>query len=113
MALLIDIKQPGWMEDEDLQADLLKVYPQGDIRCSAEPGNLDEIEMIAVSTYLAGEALRYPNLKLVQKIGAGVDGILDDKSLPGSILVARLQTETPAQEIAEFASPVFYRSNGI
>jgi len=103
MALLIDIKQPGWMEDAELQDDLLKAYPQGDIRCAAEPGNLDEIEMIAVSTYEPGEALRYPNLNLVQKIGAGVNGILDDESLPDSIQVARLKSDLPAQEIAEFS----------
>ena len=103
MALLIDIKLPGWMEDEELQADLLKIYPQGDIRCAAEPGNLDEIEMIAVSTYHAGEALQYPNLKLVQKIGAGVNGILADESLPAQIQVARVKTDTPGHEIAEYS----------
>ena len=103
MALLIDIKQPGWMEDEELQADLLKFCPQCDIRCASDPGDLDEIEMIAVSTYEVGEALRYPNLKLVQKIGAGVNGILDDDSLPQSVQVARLKSDTPAHEIAEFS----------
>jgi glyoxylate/hydroxypyruvate reductase A len=103
MALLIDIKQPGWMEDEVLQVDLQKVYPQGDIRSASNPGNLDEIRMIAVSTYETGQALRYPNLKLVQKIGAGVNGILDDRTLPESIQVARLKTETPAHEMAEFS----------
>ena len=75
MALLIDIKQPGWMEDEELQEDLVKFYPGADIRCSAAPGNLDEIEMLAVSNYNTGEALRYPNLKLIQKIGAGGESI--------------------------------------
>ena len=103
MALLIDIKQPGWMEDEELQAILLKAYSQGDIRCAADPGNLDDIEMIAVSSYEIGEALRYPKLRLVQKIGAGVNGILEDDSLPASIQVARLKSDTPAHEMAEFS----------
>jgi glyoxylate/hydroxypyruvate reductase A len=102
MALLIDIKQPGWMEDQELLEDLFKVYPKGDIRCSAAPGNLDEISMLAVSNYVTGEALRYPNLKLVQKIGAGVESILADESLPEAIQVARLVTDTPAHEIAEY-----------
>ena len=102
MALLIDIKQPDWMKDEELQADLDKLYPGADIRCSAEPGNLDEIEMLAVSNYYTGEALRYPNLKLIQKTGAGVESILADESLPDAIQVARLVTDTPAHEIAEY-----------
>lgn len=103
MALLIDIKLPDWMKDEELQQGLLKIYPQGDIRCAAEPGNLDEIEMIAVSNYHAGEALRYPNLKLVQKVGAGVNSILADQSLPEAVQVVRLRTDTPGQEIAEYS----------
>jgi len=103
MALLIDIKQPVWMEDEALQEDLLKLYPQGDIRCSAEPGDLDEIEMLAVSNYHAGEALKYANLKLVQKTGAGVNDILADESLPAPMQVARVKSETPGHEIAEYS----------
>jgi len=90
------------MEDADLLDDLLKVDSEADIRCAADPGNLDQIEMIAVSSYETGEALRYPNLKLVQKIGAGVNGILDDESLPQSIQVARLRSDIPAHEIAEY-----------
>ncbi|MDH3388186.1 MAG: glyoxylate/hydroxypyruvate reductase A, partial [Gammaproteobacteria bacterium] len=81
MALLIDIKHPDWMEDHELRSKLLRYYPQADIRTGAEPGNLDEIEMLTVSTYLPREALRYPNLKLIQKTGAGVNSILDDDEL--------------------------------
>ena len=103
MALLIDIKQPVWMKDEELRDELLQFDPEADIRCSDNPGNLEEIEMLAVSTFNRGEALRYPNLKLVQKIGAGVDSIMADDSLPDSIQVARLSSETPGQEIAEFS----------
>ena len=90
------------MEDEELQQDLLQLYPQADIRCGAAPGNLDEIEMLAVSNYNTGEALRYPNLKLIQKTGAGVESILADESLPDAIQVTRLVTDTPAHEIAEY-----------
>ena len=102
MALLIDVKQPGWIEDEELQQQLIAYYPEGDIRCSAEPGNLDEIEMLAVSNYVKGEALGYPNLRLIQKIGAGVESILSDESLPEAIQVTRLVTDVPAHEIAEY-----------
>ncbi|MDH3535870.1 MAG: glyoxylate/hydroxypyruvate reductase A, partial [Gammaproteobacteria bacterium] len=103
MALLIDIKHPDWMEDHELRSKLLRYYPQADIRTGAEPGNLDEIEMLTVSTYLPREALRYPNLKLIQKTGAGVNSILDDDELPASIQVARLQTDTSGAEMAEYA----------
>ena len=103
MALLIDIKQPVWMKDGDLRDELLRIIPQADIRCGDDPGNLDEIEMLAVSNYYRGEALRYPNLKLIQKTGAGVESVMADDLLPDSIQVARLSSATPGQEIAEYS----------
>lgn len=103
MALLIDVKHPDWMRDEDLRSELLQHYPGADIRIGADPGNLDEIEMLTVSTYLPGEALRYPNLKLIQKTGAGVNNILADEQLPASIRVTRLQTSASGSEMAEYA----------
>lgn len=103
MALLIDIKQPVWMRDEELRDALIARYPGADIRVSAAPGNLADITMLAVSSYEVGESLRYPNLKLIQKTGAGVEAIVADTTIPPDIAVARLKSETPAQEIAEFS----------
>ncbi len=103
MALLIDLKQPVWMKDKDLRDELLEFNPQVDIRCGDSPGNLEEIEMLAVSNYYRGEALRYPNLKLIQKTGAGVDMVMSDDLLPKSIRVARLSSGTPGREIAEYS----------
>jgi glyoxylate/hydroxypyruvate reductase A len=102
MALLIDIKQSDWMTDTHLRDVLLSIYPLGDIRCGQSPGNLDDIEMLVVSTYFEGEALRYPNLKLIQKAGAGVESIIADSSIPESVQVARLRSSVPAVEMAEY-----------
>ncbi len=103
MALLIDIKQPQWLRDEELRAQLLRHDPEADYRVAAEPGAPDEIEMLTVSAYHPGEALRYPNLRVIQKTGAGVNNILADESLPPSIQVVRLQTRTSGEEMAEYA----------
>lgn len=103
MALLIDLKFPQWLSDDELRSELLAYYPDADMRTGAEPGKLDEIEMLAVSTYHPGEALRYPNLKLIQKTGAGVNNIMTDTQLPSDIQVARLQTATSGAEMAEYA----------
>lgn len=103
MALLIDIKHPDWMTDDELRNELLSYTPQADIRIGADPGNLDEIEMLTVSGYFPGEALKYPNLKVIQKTGAGVNNILADQELPESIQVVRLQTGTSGNEMAEYA----------
>jgi glyoxylate/hydroxypyruvate reductase A len=103
MALLIDIKHPDWMKDDELRAELLRFYPEADIRTGDNPGNLEEIDMLTVSSYFPGEALRYPNLKVIQKTGAGVNNILADQELPESVRVARLQTDTSGAEMAEYA----------
>jgi glyoxylate/hydroxypyruvate reductase A len=103
MALLIDVKHPDWMKDEDLRDELLCRYPEADIRIGVDPGNANEIDMLTVSTYLPGEALRYPNLKLIQKTGAGVNNILADQQLPAAVQIARLQTNTSGTEMAEYA----------
>ena len=103
MALLIDIKHPDWMQDDELRSELLAYYPEADIRVGEDPGNLAEIEMLTVSSYHPGEALRYPNLKVIQKTGAGVNNILADEDLPESIQVVRLQTDTSGVEMAEYA----------
>jgi glyoxylate/hydroxypyruvate reductase A len=102
MALLVDIKQSDWMTDEQLRDSLLSIYPSGDIRCAQSPGNLDEIEMLAVSLYFDGEALLYPNLKLIQKAGAGVESIIADASIPESVQITRLRSDVPAAEMAEY-----------
>jgi len=37
MALLIDIKHPEWMKDEELRTELLQFYPEADIRTGDSP----------------------------------------------------------------------------
>ena len=91
------------MTDEALRAQLLERFPGSDIRVGSDPGEAGEIDMIAVSTWLPGEALRYPNLRLVQKTGAGVNAILADSSLPPTVRVARLDTSVSGAEMAEYA----------
>ncbi len=103
MTLLVDIKQPQWLSDEDLREQLLGYIPDADIRCGSDPGNPEEIEMLTTSSYQEGEALKYPNLKLVQKTGAGVEAIIADHTLPPSVQVARLRTDTSGREMVEYA----------
>ncbi|MCV6586644.1 MAG: NAD(P)-binding domain-containing protein [Marinibacterium sp.] len=102
MALLIATGQPDWMSDGALARDL-RASDQGiDIRTPAQMGNPDDIRMIAVSR-MQGDLLGYlGNLELVQKLGAGVETILDHPDLPAHIRVTRLKPDAPAREIAEY-----------
>jgi glyoxylate/hydroxypyruvate reductase A len=50
-----------------------------------------------------GELATYPNLRFVQSLWAGVDGLLGDPSLPAHLVIARLIDPAMAQTMAEGA----------
>jgi glyoxylate/hydroxypyruvate reductase len=50
-----------------------------------------------------GELATYPNLRFVQSLWAGVDGLLGDPALPRNITLARLVDPAMAQSMAEGA----------
>lgn len=102
MALLIDVQAPDWMTDEGLRDFLRPLLPGVDIRCAAEPGAAAEIVMLACVKLAPGLARTLPKLRLVQKLGAGVDAIVGDPELEAGVRVTRLRPETAAREIAEY-----------
>lgn len=102
MALLIDIRQPEWMSDEALRDLLRPLLPGIDIRCALEVGDPADVTMLACVRLQAGEAAAFPNLRLVQKLGAGVETIVADPGLAPHVRVARLRPDVAAQEIAEY-----------
>jgi glyoxylate/hydroxypyruvate reductase A len=68
----------------------------------------DVIDKSAVDVALAanprwGQLATYPNLRFVQSLWAGVDGLLGDPALPQNITLARLVDPAMAQSMAEGA----------
>ncbi|MFW8635540.1 2-hydroxyacid dehydrogenase [Cribrihabitans pelagius] len=110
MALLISIGHAGWYSEEELAAELRKLAPGADIRPASAPGNLEEITMLAVSSLKDDLPARLPGLKLVQKLGAGVETIVAHPDLPAHVRVARLKPEEPAREIAEYCLAYILRA---
>ena len=102
MALLIDIRNPEWMTEEALRDRLAPLMPNVPILCGPEEGDLSDVRMAAVSRLYPGMAERLPKLDLVQKLGAGVESILDDPALPPQVRVARIVSDMPADEIAQY-----------
>lgn len=102
MALLIDVRAEGWMTDRDLK-DLLRPYlPRADLRTRDEIGKPDEVTMLAVASLDPALPALLPRLQLIQKLGAGVETIVNHPALPANVRVARLRPELPAREIAEY-----------
>lgn len=102
MALLIEIGHRGWYSEEALAAEFRKLSPTADIRTADAPGDLSDITMLAVSSLQSDLPTRLPNLQLVQKLGAGVETIVNHPSLAPQVRVARLKPQEPAREIAQY-----------
>lgn len=102
MPLLIDIAMPSWSTDQAFREELAPLLPGADLRCMAEPGDLADITMLATVGLRKGLAGRMPKLRLVQKLGAGVETMAHNPELGPQVSVARLKPDSAAQEIAEY-----------
>ena len=102
MALLIDIGMRGWMKESELVEEVRSHFPGADIRTRANLGDPAQIRMLAVSSLAPDLPAQLPNLELVQKLGAGVETIVNHPALPPHVRVARLKPVAPAHQIAEY-----------
>jgi glyoxylate/hydroxypyruvate reductase len=85
-------------------AALKAAMPELDVRVSPELGDPADIETALVWKAPPGELASLPNLRLITNLGAGVDPILADTTIPPHIPVARLGDEVMAQMMAQFVT---------
>lgn len=102
MALLLDVRDPAWMREEALRDLLAPQLPGVPIYCGLADANRDEVKMIAVVGLRSGVAAQLPALQLVQKLGAGVETIMQATDLPPEVRIARLKPQLAGREIAEY-----------
>ncbi len=102
MALLLDIRDPNWMREEELRDLLAPRLPGVPIYCDLTEAELEKVLVLAVVRLRPDVAVRLPALKLVQKLGAGVESIVQAPDLPPHIRVARLKPQQAGREIAEY-----------
>lgn len=82
---------------------LLAVDPTLDIRLHPEAGDPAAIEAVVMWTaHDLADLRRYPNLKLVVSMGAGVDHLLKSPGPPPGVPVARLVDERLTQGMTEW-----------
>ena len=100
MAILLSTKAHTM---QDWKAALLAVDPSLDIRMFPDAGEPAEIEAAVVWTaHDMMELRRYPNLKLIVSMGAGVDHLLRPPGPPPGIPVARLKDVLLTSAMAEW-----------
>lgn len=102
MVILIRIEDSGWEDPRALRERLSVHLPSADIRCWPDVGDESEVEVLMVDRLPPGQARGLPRLRLVQKLGAGVETILADDSVPPHVQIARLQPTVAVREMAEY-----------
>lgn len=89
--------------DEWLDA-LRAEMPGEDIRRWPDAGNPDEIDFALVWQLPDGVLRSFPNLVGISSLGAGVDGLMADPTLPEGVPVARLVDPVMTGRMAEYVT---------
>ena len=76
--------------------------PDLDIRHWDEPGDPAEIEFALVWLPPQGALRKFPNLKAILNLGAGVDALLKDPDLPPGVPIVRMVDDDLATCMAEY-----------
>ncbi len=66
------------------------IFPDVDLRVWPDDGSKDEITFALVWAQPPGVFAQYPNLQVIASMGAGVDNLLQDTSIPEHVSVVRM-----------------------
>ena len=114
MGILIDLKDKSWMEDSDLKQIISSDLPGVSITCG-EPKKIlkDVIMAMGIKDFDKNILKKLPNLRLIQKVGAGVENMLSNSNMPKHIKICRMSSEIQAKEMAEYclAEVLAYQRN--
>lgn len=93
---------PGKFNAQTWVAELKKVNPILDIRVWPQVGDVKDIDFALVWHYPQGDLLKYPNLKCVSSLGAGVDHIMSDPNLPKNIIITRIVDPLLIRDMSQY-----------
>lgn len=99
MSLLIvlpDRDHKPWVEA------LERIHPGLEIIIYPEAHDKSKVEYALTWNHPRGLFTNYPNLKVISSIGAGVDHIIKDPSLPKSVIITRVIDDHLQQDMADF-----------
>ncbi len=83
-------------------AAMKKAAPDLDVRIWPEMGNVEDIDYCAAWLPPPGVVKSLPNLKVIMSLGAGVDAILKDPTLPGNIPIVRVNDPDLTGRMTEY-----------
>ena len=79
-----------WEDMEVWSSGLQQAMPEIDVRVYPDEGDVNDIEYAVVWKHPRGILTRYPNLKAILSLGAGVDHVISDPELPDGLPIVRL-----------------------
>ena len=85
-------------------AELKKSLPNIDLRLFPDCGKFEDFEIALAWKPTLGALAKFPNLKLVISLGAGVEHILIDPDLPKNISIVRLASSSQTLQMAEYVN---------
>ncbi|MFV8280138.1 2-hydroxyacid dehydrogenase [Christiangramia marina] len=95
------IVAPG--RDSEAWVEALKnQHPGMNIYMYPEEHDPEEVEFALTWNHPRGLFKNYPNLKVIASMGAGVDHILSDNSLPENVTITRVVDETLTEDMGDF-----------
>jgi glyoxylate/hydroxypyruvate reductase len=83
------------------RSELQARIPDLDVRIWPEVGDLAEIDLALVWRPPPGELARYPNLRAILSLGAGIDGLIADPELP-DVPIARMVDPSLTRTMTEY-----------
>ncbi len=86
------------------RAALERRLPGLDMRVWPETGDAGDVDAALVWNHPRGALAKFPNLRAILSLGAGVNHILDDPELPPGVPVARIVDPALAEGMAEYAT---------
>lgn len=114
MGILIDLKDKIWMEDSDLKQMISSDLPGISITCGEPKKILKHVIMaIGIKDFDKNTLKKLPNLRLIQKVGAGVENMVSNSNMPKHIKICRMSSKMQAKEMAEYclAEVLAYQRN--
>jgi glyoxylate/hydroxypyruvate reductase A len=79
-----------------------RLTPEFEIRVWPESGNPAEIDFIVAWETPPGFFRRFPNLKCIASLGAGIDHLLSDPELPGGVFITRVVDPSITRQMSEY-----------
>ena len=104
MALMFFSGDSAGGKTEEWLGELKRQLPEVEVRPWPEVGELAEIEYALVWRPPPGDLERYPNLKAILVMGAGVEDILADPTIPEGVPLVRLVDRLLTNRMTEFVT---------